>query len=107
MPKQMVDPMKKEVARGLKLTGKTAEYVSFKVPRKNEPDFSPDLFPYHRSQKAGMTSEQWTSGANYDPQLELFFPEIPREESKLQPSTSASLQALPKLEEQKVSEDPN
>ena len=57
MPKQSVDPMKKEVARGLKLTGKTAEWVSFKIPRKNEPDFSADLFPYHRAQKAAQSAE--------------------------------------------------
>jgi hypothetical protein len=34
MPKRGVDVMACEVARGVRLTAKTVEYVSFKVPRK-------------------------------------------------------------------------
>ena len=105
LPKQAVDPMKKEVVRGLKLTGKTAEFVTFKIPRKNDPDFSADLFPYHRSQKAAMTCEEWSKGADSDPLVELFHPEIPRDDSKLRAS-SAAMQppAPPKVEEKKAEE---
>ena len=35
MPKRVLDVMHCEVMRGVRLTGKTVEYVSFKVPRKS------------------------------------------------------------------------
>lgn len=35
MPKRVVDVMPCEVARAVRLTAKTVEYVSFKVPRKS------------------------------------------------------------------------
>lgn len=35
LPKRCVDVMSCEVAKGVRLTGKTVEYVSFKVPRKS------------------------------------------------------------------------
>lgn len=107
LPKQAVDPMRKEVVRGLKLTGKTAEFVTFKVPRKNDPDFSADLFPHHRSQKAAMTCEEWSKGADSDPLVELFHPEVPREDSKLRASSTAKQPpAPPKVEEKKTEEKP-
>ena len=34
MPKRCVDVMKCEVGRGVRLTAKSVEYISFKVPRK-------------------------------------------------------------------------
>ena len=79
MPKHVVDVEKKEIIRGIKLSGKLAEFVSFKIARKNETDFSADLYPHHRAQKAALSSEDWAKGANADPIVELFNPEIPRE----------------------------
>lgn len=35
MPKKILDLMACEVMRGVRLTAKTVEYVSFKVPRKS------------------------------------------------------------------------
>lgn len=35
MPKRVVDLMQCEILRGVRITGKTVEYVSFKVPRKS------------------------------------------------------------------------
>lgn len=74
MPKHAVDPLRKEVLRGLRFTGKTAEFISFRLPRKEE-EFSADLFPPHRAQKAAMTYEEWSKGENKDPVLESFDPD--------------------------------
>lgn len=73
MPKQAVDPMKKELVRGLRYTGKTAEFITFKVPRKEE-QFSSDLFPKHRATTAAMKFEEWAKGTDNDPVLEEFDP---------------------------------
>jgi hypothetical protein len=35
MPKRVLDLLSCEVMRGVRLTAKTVEYVSFKVPRKS------------------------------------------------------------------------
>jgi hypothetical protein len=35
MPKRVVDVMANEIMRGVRLTGKSLEYISFKVPRKS------------------------------------------------------------------------
>ena len=39
LPKQAVDPFRKELVRGLRFTGKNAQFITFRVPRKGE-DFS-------------------------------------------------------------------
>lgn len=58
-----------------------------------------------------MSCDDWTKGASKDPLVEIFNPEIPRDDSKLKPSSSSAntnavlLSAstvLPKVEEQKV-----
>jgi coronin-1B/1C/6 len=48
MPKRGLDLLTCEVMRGVRLTAKTVEYVSFKVPRKSG-TFQSDLFPPCRS----------------------------------------------------------
>jgi hypothetical protein len=48
LPKQAVDPFRKEILRALRFTGKEAEFITFKVPRKEE-QFSTDLYPKHRA----------------------------------------------------------
>lgn len=66
MPKKVVDVMQNEVARGVRLTAKTIEYVSFKVPRKSG-TFQQDLFPPCRSSEPAMKFEEYWSGVDKDP----------------------------------------
>lgn len=74
LPKQAVDPFRKEVLRALRFTGKDAEFITFKVPRKEE-QFSTDLFPPHRAMKSAHTFEDWSKGADKAPVMEAFDPE--------------------------------
>lgn len=66
MPKRIVDVMACEVARGVRLTAKTVEYVSFKVPRKSG-TFQADLFPPCRSNEPAMKFEEYWTGVDKDP----------------------------------------
>jgi hypothetical protein len=61
MPKKVVDVMQCEMMRGVRLTGKTLEYVSFKVPRKSG-TFATDLYPDCRSGVSGLNFEEYWSG---------------------------------------------
>jgi hypothetical protein len=63
MPKRTVDVMTCEVARGVRLTAKTVEYISFKVPRKAG-NFQADLFPPCRSQEPATKFEEYWSGVD-------------------------------------------
>ena len=67
MPKRVVDVMACEVARGVRMTAKTIEYVQFKVPRKNGTSFQPDLFPPCRSIEPAMKFEEYWSGVDKEP----------------------------------------
>lgn len=69
LPKHCVDPLNKEILRGLRYTGKAAEFITFRVPRK-EAHFSEDLFPPYRSQTAAMTFDEWSKGDTKGPILE-------------------------------------
>lgn len=66
MPKRVVDVMANEIMRGVRLTGKTLEYVAFKVPRKTG-TFAVDLYPDCRSATPSMTFEEYSSGENKEP----------------------------------------
>lgn len=66
MPKRVVDVMACEVARGVRLTAKTIEYVQFKVPRKSG-TFQADLFPPCRSSEPAMKFDEYWSGVDKDP----------------------------------------
>lgn len=66
MPKKVLDLMSNEVNRGVRLTAKTVEYVSFKVPRKSG-TFQADLFPPCKSQEPAMKFDDYISGQNVDP----------------------------------------
>lgn len=66
MPKRVVDPMACEVARAVRLTAKTVEYVTFKVPRKSG-TFQADLFPPCRSSEPAMKFEEYWTGVDKDP----------------------------------------
>lgn len=66
MPKKVCDLMSNEVNRGVRLTAKTVEYVSFKVPRKSG-NFQPDLFPPTKSSEPAMKFEDYAGGQNLEP----------------------------------------
>ncbi len=66
LPKRIVDVMQCEVARGVRLTAKTVEYVQFKVPRKSG-TFQADLFPPCRSNEPAMKFEEYWTGVDKDP----------------------------------------
>jgi coronin-1B/1C/6 len=61
LPKKILDTSINEVAKGVRLTNKTIEYVSFRVPRKAG-GFQSDLYPPIRSSEAAMTAEDYLSG---------------------------------------------
>lgn len=73
MPKHAVDPLRKEVLRGVRFTGKAAEFISFRLPRKAE-EFSEDLYPPYRALKPALTFDEWSKGENKDPVMESFDP---------------------------------
>jgi len=66
LPKKSCDLLANEVNRGVRLTAKTVEYVSFKVPRKAG-GFQADLFPPTRSSEAAIRFEDYASGTNSEP----------------------------------------
>jgi coronin-1B/1C/6 len=74
MPKRGVDVMACEVARGVRLTAKTVEYVSFKVPRKAG-NFQVDLFPPCRSTEPAIKFEEYWSGVDKEPLRQEMKPE--------------------------------
>jgi coronin-2 len=68
LPKSSVDFMGNEVMRGIRMTNKTAQWISFKVPRR-ENKFAEDLFPPHPKTESVMTYDEWASGTDKDPIL--------------------------------------
>lgn len=75
MPKRVVDVMACEVMRGVRLTGKTLEYVAFKVPRKTG-TFAADLFPECKSGLPGMSFDEYWAGENKDPLRQEMKPQV-------------------------------
>ena len=63
MPKRTVDVMGCEIQRGVRLTAKTIEYVSFRVPRKSG-TFQVDLYPPCKSLTPSMTFEEYWAGTD-------------------------------------------
>jgi len=66
MPKRAVDLMACEIVRGVRLTAKTIEYVSFKVPRKSG-TFQADLYPNCKSMNPALPFEEWWNGFDKEP----------------------------------------
>jgi hypothetical protein len=66
MPKQSVDPLKKEVQRAIRFTGKNADFISFKMPKKGE-EYRSDVYPPHRARNSAMTFDEWSQGINKEP----------------------------------------
>lgn len=79
LPKRQVDFMSNELNRAIRLTKTTAEYISFKVPRRSGM-FQPDLFPPCAAPQFAMACEDYQKGENKPPMLQEFDP------SKVQPS---------------------
>ena len=61
MPKRYVDCSKNEIVRALKLSGKTAQYISFKVPRRDN-NFAEELFPPYPEGRPSMSAVEWKRG---------------------------------------------
>jgi coronin-1B/1C/6 len=59
--KRCVDINKNELCRGIRLTIKTAQHVSFTVPKKG-PGFSPDIYPPYTSDECGSSFSNWAAG---------------------------------------------
>lgn len=66
MPKRFLDVMTCEVMKGVRLTAKTIEYVSFKVPRKSG-TFQADLYPPCRGPLPAQKFEEYWSGVDKEP----------------------------------------
>lgn len=62
-PKHKLDTTKCEVMKAIKLTDKTAEYLSFIQPKRSEL-FCEDLYPDCVSNKPALTAEEWFNGKN-------------------------------------------
>lgn len=66
LPKRKVDLAGFEILRGVRLTQKTVEYVTFKVPKKSGV-FQPELYPPCKSNVPAMTSEEYLAGQDKEP----------------------------------------
>jgi len=66
LPKRAVDVPACEIMKGLKLTTKSLEPLSFVVPRKSEM-FQDDIFPDCFSGEATVSSEEWFGGKSGAP----------------------------------------
>ncbi|WWC61287.1 uncharacterized protein I303_103868 [Kwoniella dejecticola CBS 10117] len=68
-PKRLVDVKKVEIAKCLRLTGKTLEEVTFTIPR-NKPDFFQDdiYVPTTDVETYIITAKEWLEGKNAVPQ---------------------------------------
>ena len=66
LPKKCCDLLVNEVTRAVRLTAKTVEYVSFKVP-KGVGSFQPDLFPPVRGSEPAMKFEDYIACNNAEP----------------------------------------
>ncbi|KAL0249376.1 hypothetical protein GEMRC1_004608 [Eukaryota sp. GEM-RC1] len=68
LPKGYLDLEKNEVMRIFKLTERSVEPVSFKVPRRAA-GMDKDIFPATFAGKASLTAEEWVSGKDSGPVL--------------------------------------
>jgi len=73
IPKRAVNVSECEITRMIKLGVKTAEPISFQVPRKSDV-FQDDIFPDTFSGEFSLTAAEWASGKNADPKLTSLAP---------------------------------
>eukprot|EP01115_Flamella_aegyptia_P001750 TRINITY_DN1292_c0_g1_i1.p1 TRINITY_DN1292_c0_g1~~TRINITY_DN1292_c0_g1_i1.p1 ORF type:complete len:182 (+),score=82.62 TRINITY_DN1292_c0_g1_i1:305-850(+) len=66
LPKRAVNVSECEIVRGLKLSNKLMEPISFQVPRKSEV-FQSDIFPDCFAGEPALTADQWIAGENAEP----------------------------------------
>lgn len=66
MPKRFVDVMSSELMRGVRLTDKNCEYVSFKLPKKKGA-FVPGLYNRCPTGDIAKTFDQWVAGESAPP----------------------------------------
>jgi len=73
IPKRFVNVSECEITRMIKLGTKTAEPISFQVPRKSD-IFQDDLYPDTFSGDYSLSSAEWFAGKNADPKLTSLAP---------------------------------
>lgn len=83
MPKKCNDLMQNETNKAVRLTAKTVEYISFKVPRKSG-TFQADLFPPTRSHEPAMKFDDYINGQNLEPIRFELRPDIQADASQVQ-----------------------
>ena len=83
LPKKDVNFMDNELERGVRYTGKVAEYVSFKVKRMSGA-FQEELYPDCKANESVHSFEEWAEGQNKDPAMHKFDP------SKVEKNASAT-----------------
>ena len=71
-PKRFTNCADKEINRVIRCTGKTAEYLSFKVMVKA---WVPELYPDVASGESSTNFEEWASGKNPAPKMYTFDPD--------------------------------
>jgi hypothetical protein len=77
VPKKGLNVWKCEVARFLKLTGKSVIPISFIVPRKSGGEvWQADIYPEAYAGKPALTAQEWIKGKNKDPILMSLDPAV-------------------------------
>lgn len=75
LPKRCVDVKRNELARCLKLTTTTIEYVTFCALKKTNL-FSEELYPDCLSEEPSLKAEEWVNGKNAEPKRRSMKPEL-------------------------------
>jgi coronin-1B/1C/6 len=66
LPKRLLDVNSNEVAKAVRMTNYTIEYVSFHVPRRGG-GFNADLYPPVRASDAASSADDYFGGKNSEP----------------------------------------
>mmetsp|Transcript_32550 Transcript_32550/g.29399 ORF Transcript_32550/g.29399 Transcript_32550/m.29399 type:complete len:343 (+) Transcript_32550:236-1264(+) len=74
VPKRCVDTTKNELARCIKLTNTTIEWVTFRALRKSSV-FQPDLYPDCISEEPALSADEWVGGKNAEPKRRSMAPD--------------------------------
>lgn len=82
VPKRALDILDCEIVRIMKVCKDFVQPISFKVPRKSDL-FQDDIFPDTYAGIPSLTSEQWFSGENAEPQLVNLEPSENQERKKV------------------------
>jgi len=97
LPKTSCSVKDCEISRWIKLAGDYAEPLRFSVPRTRMEYFQDDLYPPTKARQPALSSGEWLSGMNLDPEM-----------VSLQPSGMKALSEAPVEQKQKKYEfNPN